>query len=489
MSSNCPPASRAFVVRLLAAWKNFGHKVLASRLNRTQQTVAHHLRSSKMKDWLFNRFVGILDATQAEVAATTAFHETLSSLARPSAVPGLRDFTEMEVLWMAQQCRSALDELEPLVFSELPQDEYPQPCDVAPARWRAAERLKLLKSIPQRFRLKAARTFTPLHTWAMVEAAAEESVQAASRSLKEAFHWARVARQIAKRVQGPEGWRNSVRSLAVGAFANAWRVAGRLFVADRILQAAKRLQVSGYDPDEILDPGRLLDFEASLRRAQRRFPEALDRLGEAFSVSHRPARVLVKKGFTLEVMGDHDQAVKVLLEAEPLVEIDGDSRLRYQHRFNLAVLYTHAGRFAEAAKLADEVQGLAESLGDEIFLVREIWLRGRVASGRGLVKLALQSLEQAEDKFSARGMWFDVALALLERESLLLEQGRKAEVKAACRGLIQIFEAEGVHCEALAALRLFFEAAQGDTASAELARSVLRYLFRARHDESLAFSS
>src|SRR5688572_31341218 len=41
-------------------------------------------------------------------------------------------------------------------------------------------------------------------------------------------------------------------------------------------------------------------------RAQRRFPEALDRLGEALPVSHRPARVLIIWGFTLEVMGDYE---------------------------------------------------------------------------------------------------------------------------------------------------------------------------------------
>lgn len=489
MSSLCRPPSRPFVVRLLASRKNFAFKVFASRFGLTQQSITNHLGASTMKADLFNSYLDVLDARPAEVAAATQCHESLESLKQPSAVPGARDLVEVEILWIVRRCRDVLTELEPLAIEEPPRDEYPQPGDVAPARWQAAEHLELLKGIRRPFRLKAARTFTPLHTWAVVEAVAEEAVRAASRSLSEAFHWARVARQIAKRVLGPEDWCNSVRSLAVGAFANAWRVAGKLLVADRLLQAAKRLRDTGYDPDQILDPGRLLDFEASLRRAQRRFPEALDRLEEAFPVSHCPARVLVIKGFTLEVMGDHDQAVKVLLDAEPLVDRDGDSRLRYQHRFNLAVLYTHSGRFAEAAELAKEVKDLAKSLGDEIFLAREVWLRGRVAAGRGVVELALQWLNEAEDQFAARKMWFDVALALLEREMLLLEQGRYAEVKAACRGLTQIFEAEGVHREVLGALRLFFEAAQRETASAELARNVLHYLFRARHDESLAFNS
>ena len=108
--------------------------------------------------------------------------------------------------------------------------------------------------------------------------------------------------------------------MALGAFANAQRVAGRLFAAERTLEAAKRRWNEGHDPDQILDPGWLLDLEASLRRAQRRLPESLDCLDQARLVSHSPARVLIKKGFTLEVMGDSEQAVAVLSEAIPLLD-------------------------------------------------------------------------------------------------------------------------------------------------------------------------
>ena len=43
--------------------------------------------------------------------------------------------------------------------------------------------------------------------------------------------------------------------------------------------------------------------------------------------------------------------------------------------------------------------------------------------------------------------------------------------------------------EALAALRLFHEAAGRETATADFARRVLRFLFRARHDAGLLFTA
>jgi hypothetical protein len=75
----------------------------------------------------------------------------------------------------------------------------------------------------------------------------------------------------------------------------------------------------------------------------------------------------------------------------------------------------------------------------------------------------------------------------LEEAALLLDDRRTAEVKALTRDLPAVFEAEEVHREALAALRLFHEAAEQEEATAELARRVLRYLFRARHDQHLPF--
>jgi len=86
-------------------------------------------------------------------------------------------------------------------------------------------------------------------------------------------------------------------------------------------------------------------------------------------------------------------------------------------------------------------------------------------------------------------MHYDVALALLELSALLLKEGKTAEVKALTPKLTGVFTSRKVHREALAALRLFQDAAEADTADEGLARRVLGFLFRARYDMGLKFES
>lgn len=239
----------------------------------------------------------------------------------------------------------------------------------------------------------------------------------------------------------------------------------------------------------MLDPGRLPDLEASLRRGQRRFDEALVLLDEAFALGRSPARVLVKKGSTLEVMGEYERSIGTLLQAMPLVERQGDRRLGNILRCNLGLALCHAGRFQEVAALAAEVRACAAEMGDEIGVLRGLWLQGRAASGLGQCEEALSLLAQARRGFALREMDYDVALALLEEAALLLDQAQTEEVKVLAQELVGVFRSKGVHREALAALRLFQQAAERQQATAELARRVLSYLFRARHDQGLRFTT
>lgn len=80
-------------------------------------------------------------------------------------------------------------------------------------------------------------------------------------------------------------------------------------------------------------------------------------------------------------------------------------------------------------------------------------------------------------------------MTLLEEAVLLLEDGRVAEVKRLAQELEKVFESKGVHREALEALLLFRDAAEREAATPELARRVLGFLFRARHDRGLRFES
>jgi len=354
-------------------------------------------------------------------------------------------------------------------------------------RQRAGELWTLLEGLPEDQQLAVIKVGREFQSWALAERVCEESVVQASRDIDYSASLARFAWEIAERIPGPQGWRRRIQGFAQAHAANIQRVTGELKAAAMTFEEAQRLWDTGSDPDSLLDPGRLLDLKGSLLRSQRRFGEALARLDEAVAVGRRPGRYLINKGFTLEVMGDYERAIETLREAESRPDVQSDPRLRNILHCNLGFDYCHAGRFAEAAELARQVRAVAAEMGDEIGVLRVTWLEGRIAAGLGRPAAARRLLEEARRELAARKMWYDVALALLEEAVLLLVEGSAAEVTALAAELTRIFEANGVHREALAALRLFQEAAEREAATAELARRILRYLFRAQHDPELRF--
>jgi len=484
----CPPEARPFVVLLLAAMKALTLTRIGDRIGMTGKKVSYELtKAPDIGDGMFERLLRGVEATPGDIAAAMTCYEAL--VPDPSLTSEERDVVETEVREVARWYRAILTRAVPLSRAVPPLDEYPRAADLEPARWLAMIKLTYLKELHRVNRLPVVKASRELQSWAVCERIAEEAVQAASRDLKEAFHWARLARQIARRVKGPEGWRIRLRAYATAVFANTLRVAGRLKAADRVMKEARRLWVASSDPDHILDPGRLLDLEASLRRDQRRFPEAIITLDAALLVSRTSARILIKKGFTLEVMGDYEGAVETLLEVEPRLDKRSEPRLWYSQRFNLAVNFSHLGRHAEARDLLGQVREVVIDLGDEIFLHRITWLEGRIAAGFGRPEEARLLLDQARQEFAALKMDYDAALALMEHAGLLLDEGRTAEVKVLTLHLRQVFQSKEVHQEALSALGLFGEAVEREEATAELAYRILAFLFRARYDRGLCFNS
>src|SRR6185312_6012025 len=348
---------------------------------------------------------------------------------------------------------------------------------------------KRLESISPEERLAVVCLEEEFQTWALCERVCHASTREASRDVEIAAAWADLAKEIAERVCGPEGFPRRVQGYAGGHGANIQRVLGELKPAAAAFGLAKRLWLSGSDSLELLDPGRMLDLEASLLRDQRHFDKAVALLDEAFMVGRSPERALINKGYTLEVMGEYERAIEALQRASSMLDHKAEPRLQNTVDFNLAAVYCHVGRHREAAELVPGIRVLATELGDHWDLIRLGWLEGRIAAGLGRREEALKLLAQARRAFHEKNMSFDVALTLLEEAVLLLEEGRTAEVKELARGLEKVFKSKGVHREALGALKLFREAAEREEVTAEQARRVLGFLFRSRHDEGLRFES
>lgn len=351
------------------------------------------------------------------------------------------------------------------------------------ARREAGELWKRLRSLSARGRRELVEASSEFWEWALVELLCLESERAAADSAAKALDLANLALSAAARCEGEKRWRRRLQGYACAYIANARRVANDLSGAEEAFARAWNLWKSGEDGG-LLPEWRMLSLEASLRRGQRRFEEALELLGRARDVagseSSAQGVLLLKKAFVCEQRGDLDSALGAQAEAAPFVESTGDQRHLFALRFEMTKALCALDRYAEAEAALPVVRELAEALGNELDLIRVVWLSAHVAAGQGRQQEeAIAGLEQVRQAFSARDLPYDAALAALELASLYLKAGHTAEVKALAREMAPVFRTLRLTRESLAALSLFQKAAQQETATVELAMRAIEALRKA----------
>jgi tetratricopeptide (TPR) repeat protein len=358
--------------------------------------------------------------------------------------------------------------------------------DQAPRLWE-----RLLRHTPAE-RRAIVQENPEFRSGALCELLCESSVHAAADDAEAALGLAELALLIAELIPWEESRRARFEGWAWAFVGNARRVGSDLGGADEaFVHCHERWSAGAAEGSGTLDESRLFDLEASLRRDQRRLRESLDLLDRALAITPQEGvgRILVKKAKTLEEMTEYEKAVEALWQAAPLVDAGRDSRLFLCLRFDLLVNLCHLDRHAEAAPLLREVRELATRLGNGLDLVRLRWLEGKIAAGLGQMEEAISALRQVRGAFADRDIAYDTALVSLELAVLYLDQGRTGEVKTLAQEMTPIFKAQGVHREALAALKLFCEAAEKEAITVDMARRLADYLERARHDPSLRFEA
>ncbi|HKI04877.1 MAG TPA: helix-turn-helix transcriptional regulator [Thermoanaerobaculia bacterium] len=353
----------------------------------------------------------------------------------------------------------------------------------AAAREKAEELWKRLKTVHPALWRDLVALLPELRSWALAEKVSHESVRAAADKPDVALELAELALLISERLPGEEDWRSRMKGYCLAHVANARRVANDHAGADEAFARAWALWRAGAET-ELLHEWRLLDLEASLRRAERRFPEALELLERAMAKAQADqaavGRILLNREFILEQMGDIQGVLATLAEAAPYVEASGDPRQLFALRFKTANNLWHLERHTEAAELLPEIREMAVRLGNELDLLRLLWLEARILAAQGLKEEAAVRLEQVRQDFTARQLPYDAALSSLDLAVLWLEAGRTADVRKAALAMAWIFKARGIAREALAALSLFLDAAQREAATVELARRVMAEIEEAR---------
>jgi transcriptional regulator with XRE-family HTH domain len=348
---------------------------------------------------------------------------------------------------------------------------------------REAEAIRaILEPLPQeeRWRRIASAPAGAGRSWAaLVKVLCEASARAAADDAGRALELAELAFVAAERV--PREERDDAEAYCWGYLGNARRVANDFDGAEAALARAEELSRGG---SPWFPEWRLLSLEASLRRAQHRFSAALARLEDAWvRCAGDPlaeGQILLQKEHVLQQMGDLEGALAALEEAAPLLEGTEEPRLLAVLCFNRTDNLARLERFEEAARLLPEVQRLAAEQANGLDRTRVAWLTAKVEAGTGHKEEAMAGLERVRDTFAAGELPYDAALADLDLAVLRLQAGRTAEVREQAENMAPIFASRKIAREALAALKLFCDAAKQEAATVELTRQVIAEVEKAR---------
>lgn len=362
----------------------------------------------------------------------------------------------------------------------------------APALWE-----RLVPHVHQD-RLALVRVDRTLLSWGLAELVAQRSKQTAPEDAARAVEMAEIAVLVAEALKDDEPaearWAYQLRAFTWSHLGNARRVTGDLPGAEQAFEIAGSWWAAGVEAtgDVLGYEPIILDLKASLRIAQRRFDEALSLLDQVAEIylfgdpdhqdSHLAGRALVQKAGAFIEKGETERAITALQEAEGLVDPEREPRLLCCLRHNLMDNLTKAGRFAEAYPLLAGLRDLVQAHGSRLDQMRGRWVEARTVAGLGDRVRGRQALAAVRQELLAEPIVYDAALVTLEMVVLDLENGRTSEVKELASEIVEVFEAQKVHREALAALLTLQRAAVVETATVSLVREVAAILERARQE-------
>lgn len=349
-----------------------------------------------------------------------------------------------------------------------------------------------LKRHPPEDRLLVVEEDRRYRKWGLVVIVVQESLDAAPNRPKEALELAQLALRIAELVGGEKEWRWRLQGYAGAALTNSWRVCSDLPAARKARARARQLWEDGEPGDPgLLNEALLPWVEAALHRDEREFPLALKRINEALELDNGElkGKILLTKGYIHHTLDDPEASTAAILEAMPLIDSEREPRLVLIVLHNLIGDLVHLGRAEEARQRLPEARRLAERLGGELDLTRVLWYEARVAEALGDLRGARKRFEQVRSTFDRPELSYDHALVSMELSTVLLKQGETAQVRTLADEMLRIFRSQQIHREALAAIRVFCDAAGSEAATVGLARRVVRYLYRAKDHPELKFEA
>jgi tetratricopeptide (TPR) repeat protein len=339
--------------------------------------------------------------------------------------------------------------------------------------------------------LRNSRRF---HTWGLFELLVERSLAVCVRDPAHGEELGRLALRLSELLDAERYSLERIEDLrarAWGHVGNCRRLRSDLRGAEEAFKEAWShfAESSG----DLFEKAILLDLNASLHRARRRFDDAFRGLHRAISIflelgeGHRAGRALVNLATVHNHSGHPEQGIPLLHRALELIDPEQEPRLLLAARHNLADYLAGSGRFLEARRAYREAVSLYREFPDAWTQNRRRWVEGKIELGLGQPGKAEPLFLAARDGFLAEGVPYDTALVSLELAALYAGQGRTGELKRLAAEMMPIFASRQIHREALAALAFFQQAVAAEQAGVETVRRIAEYLREARHAPELRF--
>jgi tetratricopeptide (TPR) repeat protein len=338
------------------------------------------------------------------------------------------------------------------------------------------ELFAVLEELPFDDQLALVLADESFQTWGLCQLLLKQSLSAGFQNVSKAVNFAELAVRISKHLEDTYDphWVLDLRARAHAHLGNARRILGELRSAEMSFREAEHLLDKSMTGNEIVR-AEVLHLKASLKSAQRRFPEAVVLIDQALAIyreqgdSHDAGFSLLKKAKILEDGEDLQGAIHLLGELLEELDAEQEPQLSAYARQNLVLCLTEAGRYDEAELLLPAVREQLTVQGQALNLVRLRWTEGRIASGLGRTAEAETDFREVQQEFLARTMGYDAALASLDLATLYAREHRTSELKRLAVEMAPIFESRDVRRESLAALVMFRNACEEERMTAELA--------------------
>jgi len=358
-----------------------------------------------------------------------------------------------------------------------------------------------LRTHPPERQILIVENHSRFHTWGVFSHLLDRTSDQMLQSPSTVEHLSGLALRVADRLD-TDFYRaeliEDLRARAWSYIGNAYRQRSDLAKAEEAFRtAAMHLREGTGDPVEL---AMLLDLQASLLRAQRRFGRAMTLLKRAHKIflfvgdRHRAGRAIVSMEIILYCIGDPERGIPLLYRALELIDPEQEPRLVLCVWHNLADDLAEAGRAMEARRLFIKARSLYPRFPEAVTHNRRTWLAGKISRGLGQVKEAEALFVDARQAFEADQAPYDVALVSLDLAGLYAEQGRIDELKRLAAEIVPVFSSRQIHREALAALVYWKRAVEAETARERIAdianvvAEVAGFLKRVRYDPDLRFT-